>query len=687
LNTLLNNIPALLPNYRFQVISQKANELCNDVKTLGNQLLSVLERRDAEELSLLRSGQEIKLLTMIRDIKVKQIDEAKENVNSLNAARIVTEEKYNYFAGKEYLNFSETLYFGLSQSANAIQGLLNLNYALASLKHLFPVNKLGSGFTMGIEHGGPNLGNAAIAALEGGQSFASFLRTGGEMAQVKAGYDRREEDWDFQAKTAELELKQMDKQILAAEIRLAITEKELNNHDQQIKNTREIDEYMRSKFTNFELYDWMVKQISSVYFQAYQLAHDFAGKAEQCYRFELGNEDSFISYGYWDSMKQGLQSADHLSHDIKRMETSYLDKNKREYELTKHVSLAMLNPRALIDLKTTGSCQITLPEELFDLDYPGHYFRRIKSISLTIPCVAGPYTTVNATLRLHKNEIRFNTKLNTEGNYERNNEDGIPIDDDRFVEGRSPSRKIATSSAQGDSGMFELNFRDERYLPFEGAGVISTWKLELNGKYVTDEGVKDFSQFDDDSISDAIIHISYLAREDAGKFKQESIIHLENFLKKVAENAPEPFMQMLSLKHQFPNAFHQLLEMKSNPQKTEIEIDRHHFPILFANKNLKVLKAELFLQPKKGKTGIIEPDSVKMEKTTETGRLEVSSSGAWVKLPHSEIMKINLTLSSEEFSPFGKWSLEVNDAESSENKRLKEDEIEDLLILMKYSLK
>ncbi len=27
-------------------------------------------------------------------------------------------------------------------------------------------------------------------------------------------------------------------------------------------------------------------------------------------------------------MKKGLQSADHLIHDIKRMETSYLDKNK-----------------------------------------------------------------------------------------------------------------------------------------------------------------------------------------------------------------------------------------------------------------------------------------------------------------------------------------------------------------------
>lgn len=31
-----------------------------------------------------------------------------------------------------------------------------------------------------------------------------------------------------------------------------------------------------------------------------------------------------------------------------------------------------------------------------------------------------------------------------------------------------------------NNGMFELNFHDERYLPFEGAGAISTWLIELD---------------------------------------------------------------------------------------------------------------------------------------------------------------------------------------------------------------
>ena len=49
----------------------------------------------------------------------------------------------------------------------------------------------------------------------------------------------------------------------------------------------------------------------------------------------------------------------------------------------------------------------------------------------------------------------------------------------RFIENNIPVKAIAASNAQNDSGIFELNFRDERYLPFEGAGAISEWSLEL----------------------------------------------------------------------------------------------------------------------------------------------------------------------------------------------------------------
>ena len=143
------------------------------------------------------------------------------------------------------------------------------------------------------------------------------------------------------------------------------------------------------------------------------------------------------------------------------------------------MSLAQLDPLALVTLRETGRCFFQLPEEIFDLDYPGHYFRRIKSVSLTLPCVAGPYTTISCTLRLLTNSIRVNTG-NGDNGYPRNTDDnGLPTDDLRFVANNIPVKAIAASSAQNDSGVFELTFRDDRYLPFEGAGVVSQWALEL----------------------------------------------------------------------------------------------------------------------------------------------------------------------------------------------------------------
>ncbi len=74
--------------------------------------------------------------------------------------------------------------------------------------------------------------------------------------------------------------------------------------------------------------------------------------------------------------------------------------------------------------------------------------------------------------------VRINTGNGNDG-YPRNTDQGLPADDSRFIENNIPVKAIATSNAQNDSGIFELSFRDERYLPFEGAGVISEWSLEM----------------------------------------------------------------------------------------------------------------------------------------------------------------------------------------------------------------
>ena len=55
-----------------------------------------------------------------------------------------------------------------------------------------------------------------------------------------------------------------------------------------MEKARETDALMRDKYTNQDLYSWMLGHISGVYFQAYQLAYETAKGAEQAYRHELG---------------------------------------------------------------------------------------------------------------------------------------------------------------------------------------------------------------------------------------------------------------------------------------------------------------------------------------------------------------------------------------------------------------
>jgi hypothetical protein len=340
----------------------------------------------------------------------------------------------------------------------------------------------------------------------------------------------------------------------------------------------------------------MVGQIAATYFQSYQLAYDVAKRAERAYRFELGLADSnFIQFGYWDSLKKGLLAGEKLHYDLKRMEMAYLDQHKREYEITKHVSLLALDPVALVKLKETGECFVNLPEALFDLDYPGHYMRRIKSVGLTIPCVIGPYTSVNCTLTLLTNSVRKNTSPGSQ--YARNADDkGVFIVDDRFADNIGAIQSIVTSSAQNDSGLFETNLRDERYLPFEGAGAISEWRIELSQD-------KDFRQFDYNTISDVILHLRYTARDGGDILKGKAIDELRTILKEATLQLAEKrtgLFRLFSAKHEFPNDWYRFLRPKEDQtdQSLQVNLDKERFPFQFRDETITITKVEFFLKLK-----------------------------------------------------------------------------------------
>jgi hypothetical protein len=623
---VLADAAASLPHYRFGVLAQKATELTTELKSLGASLLAALERRDGEALSLLRQRHELSLAPLIEDVRQKQVEEADEQLEGLRRSRDSASERLSYYqrtlgrqggAGApvklEYLPAAVTRGGGgdgtadLALSEHEIKQLGSLEAAntftligtaanvLSGILHALPDS------TLPVKWGGSHAGSAAGAVGSFFNLLASNASYQANRQSIVGSFARRQDEWTLQHNLAVADLLQIDRQIAAAEIRKAIAEQELANHRKQTENSQDVEVFLRTKFTNQQLADWQIGKLATLFFDAYRLAHSVAKRTERAYREELGvNDSDFVKFGYWDELRRGLLAGEHLYNDLKRMEVAFLDSNAREYEITKHVSLATLNPRALVELRRTDACEFTLPEWAFDLDYPGHYMRRIKNVSVTIPCVVGPYASVNCTLTLQSSSIRVSSTAS--GAYPRKQQQGVPQDDARFIDRFSTAQSIVTSSAQNDPGLFETDLRDERYLPFEGRGVISRWRVEL---------AADSNSLDPNSVRDVILHVRYTAREGGVALAHAARGALSTILKPAAGAS---LFNLFSLRQDFPDDWHRLL---SGAKRTlgPLDVDRRRFPLLFSRKKVSVQKERDYFR--------VDADSVTLLKAVATGGLEV----------------------------------------------------------------
>jgi hypothetical protein len=211
-------------------------------------------------------------------------------------------------------------------------------------------------------------------------------------------------------------------------------------------------------------------------------------------------------------------------------------------------------------LKITGSCTVTAPEWLYDLGCPGHYMRRIKSVGLSIPSVVGPYTSLNCTVSLQRSTLRVLPLLKN-GIYARD----PAQDDDRFIDYFGAAEGIVTSSGTNDSGMFETNLRDERFLPFEGAGAVSTWTLSLP---------TELRPFDYMTIYDVILHIRYTARQAGYPLGSHATKELKQMLAAAGQSQQA---LMFDLRHDFPTEWSAFVNGTSD---FTAMLRKDHFPYM-----------------------------------------------------------------------------------------------------------
>lgn len=554
-----------IPVYRFHALVERAKQAASVVQGFGSALLSALEKKDAEELRHLQATHSKDLLNLNRELRERQIEMDRMALEALEKEKEMTTMRRDHYKNlvDNGLSAYEIAHLISLTAAQYYEVVGNNVRTAASIGYAAP--QVGSPFA--ITFGGQQIG-ATLTALGGALgNISSTLRYAATMSSTLGSYHRREEGWEFQKKMANKELEKNSIRIRAANERIAMAERQLRIHEETVKQSDEKFDFYRSKFSNLGLYTWLASELGRLYHESFELALDLARMAERAYHYERDDTSVFVTPDQWESQRAGLLAGERLSMQLRHMEKAYMDRNERTMELEQTLSLGQLDPKALASLREEGHTEFALPEVLFDLVYPGHYNRRIKSVRLTIPCLTGPYTNVNARLTLLESHIRPVAE---------------PDDSDESklepqpVAGRL---SIATSSAQSDGGQFDLNFRDERYLPYEGAGVVSRWKLEFPSG---------FRVFDYDTISDVLIHLSYTADEDES-YRQEVEAGIGKLLNGLADGDGYP--RMISFAELHSSRWQQLLRSTEDDDgkiSTSFPLDERHLPNFLRGRELEV---------------------------------------------------------------------------------------------------
>ncbi|MFI6924987.1 hemopexin repeat-containing protein [Nonomuraea spiralis] len=470
-----------VPHYRFAFTFRKAQELVDKLRQFAGDLLNVLERHDAEELALLQNRQEGTILGLNRAIKEAQVQIATEGLLELQVSRKSAEERVRYYegliaAGMSPLQQAQIEVMTGAAVAHFVGAGLKVGAAVAAA---LPQILIGP-FIIGTEEGGIQVSDALNTGADIATTTAEGLSVLGELFGVRAEQERMAQDWAFQLAISRSDVAQLGHQVAGAELQVKVAQRELEVLRQEIANQEAVGAFMTSKFANAQLYQWMSGRLSGMYFQSYNLAYEMARAAQRAFQYERGipeGEADYIRPTYWESRRNGLLAGESLSVDLERLGQAYVETDARGLEITKKVSLLALDPLAALNLRTTGRCEFALTEPLFDRDFPGHYRRRIRTLSVTFEGPEGPIG-LNATLTQLDSKIVLSADpkavkylIDPKG----------PMPSTLRANWRA-GQQIALSDLEeykDNNGLFELRFDDDRYLPFEGTGAVSRWRLEL----------------------------------------------------------------------------------------------------------------------------------------------------------------------------------------------------------------
>lgn len=492
---------AIMPSYRFPVMLESARSMVGQLMQFGSTLLSISERQDAEALSDLLQTQGAELVRQsiaLQENTISEIDADRVALEaSLSGAQSRLESYITLY--NEDVNTGEKQSMDLALAASVISITATTAYTVAAGLDAVPN-------IYGLAFGGSRYGSISRAVGNGIEIAAGASRTAAERISQSEIYRRRREEWEIQRNAAQSEVDQINAQLDALAVRRQGAVLQKTYLETQQSQTQAQMNLLQNKFTSKALYNWLRGKLAAIYYQFYDLTVSRSLMAQKAYQWTLNNEVSFIRPGAWQGTYAGLMAGETLMLNLAQMEQSYLEKDQREKEVMRTVCLSEVYAGLSTDaftladqivklvnagsgsagvtgngLSVTSDKQLQATLTLSDLkigdDYPSSLgnIRRIKQISATLPALVGPYQDVRAVL-----------------NY------GGSV---TLPQGCATT---AMSHGMNDSGLFQLDFSDSRWLPFEGIPVDDSGTLALSFPQAN-SSQKDLLL----SLTDIILHIRY----------------------------------------------------------------------------------------------------------------------------------------------------------------------------------
>lgn len=305
LGSVLQDLQGPLPNCKFQYLLQKALELVAEVRSLGQSLLSIRERKDAELLTSIRQKHELSMQNTLMDMKLLALEDANKTLEILQYNRAAAVSRLTHFlkligselsgipaldqefealdakieapiaeGGLGISRFEDTE-MQKNKKANDINFITSIMSSAAGVSHLVPtasvnIEPLGVGASM--SYSGSQIASFIDSLAKGIGVEAQTATFEATAAGRMGSYQRALQDRILQANSSGYEISGIDKQITAQKIKISMASKEINIQQQQIDQSNEISDFLRDKYTSQQLYGWLDSTTKALFYQTYSAA-------------------------------------------------------------------------------------------------------------------------------------------------------------------------------------------------------------------------------------------------------------------------------------------------------------------------------------------------------------------------------------------------------------------------------